>query len=335
VVDIPNSVATNSLQAGEFRRGYIETFNFTIQRELGSAFVLTTGYSGSRSIRQAVTYFEGNAGLVPGAGVNGRPLYQQFGVTTNRAFFIPMAHQRYESLQTNVSRRYSQGLYMTASYTWSKTIGFNQGNSDNGLRFYVPSQFSKNRAVTDFDRGHVLQTAWTYELPFGQGKKMLTEGVGAKIVGGWQINSAIALFSGTPFTVTAADASLNAPQNTQVADQVNETVTKMGGVGPGARFYDPTAFRPVTEVRFGNTSPNLLRGPRAFNLNTSLFRQFNMTERVNLQFRAEALNLTNTPFLNNPAANVSNADFMQITGTSTVSGTPPQRQFRFGLRVGF
>ncbi|MSV29335.1 MAG: carboxypeptidase regulatory-like domain-containing protein, partial [Bryobacterales bacterium] len=75
VLDIPNTIATNSLQAGKLRRGYIESYNLTVQRELGAGFVLQTGYVGTRSIRQGVTYFDATAGLIPGAGANGRPLF--------------------------------------------------------------------------------------------------------------------------------------------------------------------------------------------------------------------------------------------------------------------
>jgi hypothetical protein len=331
VLNIPNTIATNSLQAGKFRRGYIESFNFTIQRDLGWGFVLQTGYVGTRSIRQAVTYFEANAGLIPGAGANGRPLFSKFGVNANRQFFIPMATNRYDSWQSNLTRRFSGGLFMTTSYTWSKTIGINAGNSDSGLRFYVPSQFSKNRALADFDRTHSFTTAANWELPFGRGKKYATSGVGSKLAGGWRLNPAVALYSGTPFVVGADGASLNAPQNTQVADQIREDVTKFGGVGTGSPFYDPTAFAAVRDARFGNMGLNALRGPRRFNLNMGLHRTFDITETFNLQFRAEALNLTNTPALNNPNATVTTpSNFMMITGAQQT-----QRTMRFGLRLAF
>jgi hypothetical protein len=246
-----------------------------------------------------------------------------------------MAHQRYDAWQTNLTKRFSHGLFMTTSYTWSKTIGITAGNSDSGLRFYVPTQFSKNRSVTDFDRTHTFTTAANWELPFGRGKRMVTDGVGAAVLGGWQLNPTLAVYSGTPFIVGTDGASLNAPQNTQVADQIRADVSKPRGVGLGAPFYDPTAFAPVREVRFGNMGLNALRGPRLFNMNLGLFRRFDITEALNLQFRAEALNLTNTPSLNNPNATASTpSNFMQITSTiSTV--TTPQRTLRFGLRLAF
>jgi hypothetical protein len=331
IVDIPNTIATNSLQPGKFRRGYIESFNVTVQRDLGAGFVLQTSYVGTRSIRQALTYFEANAGLVPGAGASGRPLFARFGVNANRQFFIPMAHNRYDAWQSNVTRRFRQGFFLTSSYTWSKTLGINAGNSDNGLLFYVPSQFSKNRSLTGFDRTHSWTTAANIELPFGKGKMWAAEGAAAKIAGGWQINPAVFLYSGLPFTVIADGASLSAPQNTQVADQISADVRKLGGVGPGAPFYDTSAFAPVREPRFGNMSPYALRGPRLFNMGLGLFRSFQTTESFNIQLRAEALNFTNTPTLNNPNAAVTTpSNFMTITGAQ-----PTQRTIRFGLRMSF
>jgi hypothetical protein len=334
ILDIPNTIATNSLQAGDFRRGYIESFNLTIQRELGAGFVLQTGYVGTRSIRQALTYFEANAGLVPGAGVNGRPYYQKFGVTTSRQFFIPMATNRYDAWQTTLNKRYGGGLFLTTSYTWSKAIGINAGNSDSGLRFYVPSEYSKNESVADFDRTHSWVAAANYELPFGKNKPYVTDGVGAAILGGWQLNPLLTWYSGIPFIVQADGSSLNAPQNQQVADQVNANVQKFGGVGT-APFLDPAAFRAVSEVRFGNMGLNAVRGPWLFNANLGLFRKFRITERVDLQFRAEGLNVTNTPALANPNNNVSTpSNFMLITSTNANS-TSAQRTIRFGLRLAF
>ena len=335
VITIPNTVSTNSLQKGDFRRGYIESFNFTIQRELGGNFVLQTGYVGTRSIRQALTYFNANAGLIPGAGVNGRPYFLRYGVTVDRNFFIPMATNRYDAWQSTISKRYSGGLFLTSSYTWSKALGINAGNSDVGLRFYVPSQYSKNKAVADFDRTHSFSMAANYDFPFGKGKKMLSDGIGGAVAGGWSLNPVITWYSGAPFIVTADGSSLNAPANTQVADQVNGTVTKLGGVGAGAPFYDTSAFKPVTEVRFGNMGLNALRGPWLFNMNLGLHRKFQITERADLQFRAEALNLTNTPALANPNANVSNPATFMIINATNASVLTQQRTLRFGLRLAF
>src|SRR5260370_29351031 len=209
IADIPNPVTTNTLLPGKFRRGYIESFNLTVQRELGGGFVLQTGYVGTRSIRQAVTYFEYNAGLIPGAGSAGRPLFSRYGVNVARSLLIPMATNRYDAWQSNLTKRFSKGLFLSASSTWWKSIGINAGNSDSGLRFYVPSQYSKNRAVSDFDRTHSFVTAVSYELPFGKGKSYVTSGPAAWIIAGWAPNPNIARCSRSPFIPNAVGLSLH------------------------------------------------------------------------------------------------------------------------------
>ena len=143
------------------------------------------------------------------------------------------------------------------------------------------------------------------------------------------------LYTGRPFIVFTDGSSLNAPQNTQVADQIKGDVQKLGGVGLGAPFYDTSAFATVSQARFGNMGLNALRGPRLFNMNLGLFRKFQLGERFDLQFRAEALNLTNTPSLAQPNATASTpSNFMAITSTITTA-TSPQRTIRFGLRLAF
>ena len=345
ILDIPNTVSTNSLPPGKFRRGYIQSYNFTVQRELWGGFVLQAGYVGTRSIRQAVTYFNANAGIVPGAGVNGRPLYQRFGVTVDRNFFIPMGYQRYDGLQTNLTRRFSAGFFMTTSYTWSKTIstvphdgnnsnglGQSGGNSDNRFSFYIPSEFYRNKTIASFDRTHVFQSAVTYELPFGPSKPYLTSGVAGALLGGWQINATISAVSGNPFSVLSDGSSLNAPGNTQTADQISSNVTRLEGVGIGTPYYDTTPFRaPTGAPRLGNMGLYNIRGPGFFNMNSGLFRSFKATERFNVQFRAEGLNVTNTPQLQNPNSTVTNpSNFMAITAANQT-----QRTIRLGLRLAF
>jgi hypothetical protein len=204
-----------------------------------------------------------------------------------------------------------------------------------------PSQFHRNRALSSFDRPHNLQIGWVAELPFGEGKPFATEGLAKALFGGWQLNGIFSKYSGTPFTVTASSTSLNAVANAQTADQVLEEVKILGGTGPGQSYFDPLAFRSVTDVRYGNVGLNNLRGPGLTNLDLGLFREFRVRD-LQIQFRAEAFNATNTPHFNNPGANVSsmrlNADGTVNTlggYTEITSARPDERQVRLGIRVAF
>jgi len=184
-----------------------------------------------------------------------------------------------------------------------------------------------------------------YELPFGEGRKYLSDsGVLSDIVGGWQMNAFFTARDGTPFTVTASSASLNAGSGTnQTADQIKDPEI-LGGLSP---YFDVTAFRNVTEVRFGTSAYNSLRGPGVANLDLSLFRTFVLRGTRTLQVRIEALNATNTPHFSNPAANVANlqlnADgtvralngFGVITTTNRLGRQYDEREFRLGLRLTF
>ena len=107
-------------------------------------------------------------------------------------------------------------------------------------------------------------------------------------------------------------------------------------------WFDPASFRavPGTEIRFGTTGRNFLRGPGFFNLDASLFRDFKITERVKFQFRMEVFGVTNTPHYNNPGTDVTNtATFGVIASTLNLagrgSGFGGERQFWFAGKVIF
>ena len=172
----------------------------------------------------------------------------------------------------------------------------------------------------------------------------------AAILGGWKINGVLTMMTGTPISVTASGTSLNMPGSTQRADQVKGSVETLGGAGRGQSYFDPLAFRPVTEARFGNAGFNSIRGPGAVNLDAGIYRQFTLTERLLMEFRAEAFNFTNTPHFANPGSNVSsmslNPDgsirtlggFTEITAVNAADfgrGNVDERTFRLGLRLSF
>jgi len=337
-IPIPGSVA-DTLVDPKFRRGYVESMNFTIEREIHPGYTAAAAYVGSRGIRQMVTMNINAAG--PGGGNAGRPLAVLFGRTADTNDLVPFRTANYNSLQTQLRRAPVRGVSFGAAYTYSKAIAFND-NSDSTLAFSWTGALQRNRSLTGYDRTHNFQLYSTAELPFGKGKPLASKGVAAAIASGWQLNGLLGAYSGTPFTVTASSASLNAPGNTQTADQVLSTVAIPAGVGTNATYFDPAAFAPVTTARFGSSGLNLLRGPRGVSLNMSLFRDFSVLERIKIQFRAEAFNLTNTPMFNNPNASVSSATFNSdgtikaLNGFSQItSAQSVERQIRLGLRLSF
>jgi hypothetical protein len=144
------------------------------------------------------------------------------------------------------------------------------------------------------------------------------------------------IMSGVPFSVLSDDTSLNLPGSVQTADQVKDA-QKLGGVGRGTPYYDPTAFAEVNQARFGNTGYFILRGPGLFNWDFGLTREIAMTSGFRVQLRLESFNFTNTPHLDIPDNNVSDgADFMTITSVTNLAREGiDERQFRLGVRIVF
>lgn len=325
----------------EFHRGYAQSLNFTLERALPYNFVGTVGYVGTLTVHQIVDK-DINAGI-PGGGVASQPLDQAFGHTAMTYMSDGWLSAAFNSLQATLNHHFSNGLMVKGAYTFSRAIDMSDsdGWAELPLFNYGP-EIPRNRGLAGYDRTHNLQMSGVYDLPFGSAKHFATTGLLSHLAGGWQVNGIFSMVSGAPFTVTASNASLNAPDNSQTANLVLSDVTKPGGIGPNTPYYNPLAFRAVTTVGFGNSGRDILRGPRTTNLNASVFRTFSISERFKLTFRAEAYNFANNPHFNNPSANVSNmslnadgsikslGNFMSIT-----SDQNDPRQFRFGLRLGF
>jgi hypothetical protein len=256
----------------------------------------------------------------------------------------------YDSLQTKLSRSFANGLQVNTAYTFSKALALCcDALSDKNPAIQIPEYRNLNKAFWGSNRTHIFTTSWVYQLPFGPGKKWATAGVPGAILRGWQAQGLWAMYSGSPFNVSADGASLNAPNNTQRANQVKMKVDMPHGTGPGQSWFDPLAFAPVTTAAFGTAGFNRLFGPGAINFDVGLAREFTVWEKYRFQFRADAFNLCNTPHFSNPNGNVSamtlNSDgtiralnnYTTITSVTGGLGREgiDERVFRLGLRIRF
>jgi hypothetical protein len=339
IIDMPTAFEASFIAPGTFRRGYIQSWNLIYETQLPWGFVGSAGYVATRSTRQR-TSLELNS-APPGGGNAGRALFKKFGRTAATEEHTAWQTSVYDSLQASLDRRFANGLMIKTAYTWSKAIGYNDNSNDRPF-FLYPDVWYRNRALQGFDRTHVFRTAWIYDLPFGPNRMLGHGAIARAFLSGWQVNGIFSSYSGTPFTVTSSGTSLNAPGNSQTADQVKGEVAKLGGIGNNNPWLDPMAFRAVTETRFGTSGRNSLRGPGFVNVDAGLFRRFRVTEKTQLEFRAEGFNITNTPHFSSPSANASNMSLnpdgsLKSSGSfmAILSAQQDQRSFRFGLRLSF
>jgi hypothetical protein len=262
-----------------------------------------------------------------------------FRTTAQLNIVRPLGRVRYDSLQASLNRRMTNGLAMTAAYTFAKATDWWAGG------ILIPEYWHLNKGTQNNNTPHKVDISAIYELPFGEGRRFANSGgVASAVLGGWQVNTYFTAFSGTPFTITGSNASLGA-NSPQVADQVKSDVEILGGVGANATYFDVTAFRPVTQARFGTAGFNTMRGPGYANLDLSVFRSLQLSSAMSLQLRLEIFNLTNTPHFVNPASNIQNVSynpdgsiralngFGSITGTNNVGREYDERYMRIGARL--
>jgi hypothetical protein len=347
-IAIPLNVSARALPDSP-KRGYIHSFNFTVQSELPWGFTGQAGYVGTRQ-RDINQIMDANAGQVLGAGDAGRPLVQKFKRTASTGILSNPGWSNYDSLQASVTRRMANGFQITTAYTLSKSFGICCDQlSDGSPRIQALDYFSLNEAPLPDDRRHNFQTSFVVELPFGNGKRFLNSGgVGSAIAGGWQMNGLFGAYSGKPFSITSDSGVLQLNGSNQMADQVKPTVEILHGIGSDKAWFDPLAFKAVTEARFGNAGWDSLHGPGYANLDLSVFRTFALRGSQTMQFRLEIFNVTNTPHFGNPNGNVSNLQLnpdgtvKSLGGFGTITSTAntgregiDERLFRVGLRLGF
>jgi outer membrane receptor protein involved in Fe transport len=276
-----------------FKNPYVESWNAAVQRSLPGHFVLDIAYVGNHSVDTVVNY-NLNAATVVATDpkkVNSLLPEAAFGRTASTSLLFAGYSSSYHALQVKFDRHFSNGFATTTAYTFGKGMGFQQGD-DGGLTFYINQR--RSYARNDFDRTHTFVQSIVYDLPFGRGKRLVTTGAGAAILGDWRVSTFLTVMSGLPLFFTDSNSSLLAPNNTQTPNLV-APVQILHGVGPGNPWFSTTSFAPAAGSTFGNVGRNYLSGPNFFDLDAALSKSIRMTERFNLELRLEAFGATNTP----------------------------------------
>jgi hypothetical protein len=353
-----------------------QQWNLTIQRSLGKQWVLEVGYVGTHAVhlrdtRDAIESLDATATPVTVTDVSG----QKHTITTDTLsnaiartptpglngyggyqIFANDAYSHYHSLQTTLSRRWSQG-YLQAAYTWSKsTDATSTGNPAFNTAFNNESNLSASRGLSDFDRPQRLVVSYVYDLPFLQH----SSGVAHAVVGGWQIGGVTIVQSGLPFSIfdTASGTAfiLNGSTSTLTANLASGAKLN-GGYSTGdihARlngYLNPLNFAKVPVlpqnqtacatdpnfcvIGFGNLGRNIYRGPHQQNWDFSLIKNIKVTERQSVRFTADMFNLWNHANFANPSVTdvetiSPNSPFGKIVSTR---GVP--RLIQFSLRYAF
>jgi hypothetical protein len=254
----------------------------------------------------------------------------------------------YHSLQANFTRQFAKGATVQVNYILAKSLDTRSfdptftlastGNAQSaGSTPFDIYNRRLNYALSDFDRRHSLFSNFVYELPFGQGKAI---GGSAgpwlnRLIGGWQVSGLFRWTSGRPFSIYSGAATFNSVvQSFANCTGCSPTIGDVRDEGGFKWFFDPAErakYSAPAAGEFGNTGRNSVRGPRFINLDASFAKKVRLTERFNLEIRADASNLTNTPSFNGPTATTTSTLFGRI-GADVASSA---RQIMLGTKINF
>ena len=301
------------------KMNYVEQYNLTVERQITNSLGLRVTYLG-QSFKHTWRAYDANQPreFGPGPIQLRRPL-QPF---ANILYYDSGGSQTSNSLQVGAMKRYSRGLLFQAEYQYVRAIGEDLYTSPQDIR-----NFRADRANLSGIRRQVLTLNYLYDLPFGKGKSFLQYGgVSNLILGGWQVGGITTLGTGTPFSPSFSAVVQGAPSGRPnvVGDWhvSNPSITQ---------WFNPAAFAIPAPFTFGNSGKNVLIGPGLVAVDLSIYKNFQIKEKVNVQFRAEFFNLPNHANFSNPAANISApAQVGRISSTATAN-----RVIQFGLRLTF
>jgi hypothetical protein len=327
-VPLPNATEVYTPEPDNVDRGAIHSWNAAFERRLPWDVAVDVAYVGTAGDNGYGT-LDLNSPQVTGSGNQGRPYFAAFGRSTALRSFGDRMKNRYHSMQIAINRPFVHGVLLKGAYTWSQAKNMQDQDGRVNQMWNQLSQYDRNFALAGYDRTHNFQLGFGYQLPWQTTGSYSS--IANAIIANWQLNGVFAVFSGSPFTVTASGTSLNTPSNAQTADLVKDVV-HVGKIGATGTYYDPTSWVQPTCVCYGNTGRNQFRGPGAVNLDMSAFRAFPIRGASRLEFRVEAANLTNTPKFGNPNGDVTSGNFMRVLGT--LNGYS-ERQVRLGIRFSF
>jgi hypothetical protein len=346
----------------------VQQYSFDVQRELPFGVAVEVAYVGSHSthLTQATAnininalnpallsqgsaltatvanpfYNKGGAGVIGAATVSQVQLllpYPTFSAINLQ--FNDSSHARYDSLVAKAQKRMSMGMTLLSSLTWSRNHDASSGGAGNFLNAgnngpQNPYDMGSEYSLANVDTPLRWSTGFTFELPFGKGKKMLSSSKALDYaVGGWSVNAISVYQSGFPMQI--AQSTNNNSVFGYASQRPNATgvspVTSGSLESRLTSYINAAAFSTAPRGTFGNIARTLdMRGPGQANWDVSIFKNFSIVEKFKGQFRAEALNAFNTPMFAAPNTSFGSSSFGRITSQVNFS-----RMMQLGMRFFF
>jgi hypothetical protein len=337
---------SNLLIPQNFKNASVDSWNVALEQALPKNTSLQIAYVANHGTRIDVAQ-NINQPRIYGQSGTYDPFNVAFGKTASVTQYFMGFSSNYESMQAQLTRRFTNGLAFNSAFTWGKAQGYATTPQDGNVLFWS-GNLRRNYNLLDFDRKKNFEQTVTYELPAGPGHHLFSSGVAAYTLGGWKTSATIGMLSGLPFTISTSSAT---PGTTQTVNQtggfqVTHSVTRAANTAwfNTSSFSAPpacvawSASNPVA-CAVGNTQRNQFRGPGYFADNVSVFKSFPIHESTSLEARFDAFNMTNTPALGLPNGTLG-SNLGKITGTlgsgvGNVNGVASSRILEGSVKISF
>jgi outer membrane receptor protein involved in Fe transport len=306
---------------------YVQSWNLTVERQLGKGVVLVATYNGSKGTHLGRKYdINQEIRLANNQLANGN-YPRPFPGFTDIEYYSFGFNSSYEAGTLTLKRRFAGGLTFAANYTYSKSIDENSGFNYAGAGDFNGAQNSQNtfgeKGLSDFDMRHTFNANATWQIPWNH--DIFTRG--------WQLSGTGVAYSGQPFTPYVSGANVDLAQ----ASRPNRVGNGSLPNPTSADWFNLNAFQivPDSAFAFGNSGRNILEGPGTFAMNAALSRRFSIRERTKLIFRFEAFNLTNHTNLQLPGAALDKSNAGTIIATKPQGDFGGQRTLQGSIRLTF
>lgn len=345
----------------ETRTGYVQSWHLTVQRELAKGLLLDVAYVGNHSVKlialadynqaRTVTAEEIRLSQLPANDPNRRALPSIQARRPISTFGFVQASfnggfANYHALQIKLERRFSDGLYLLNSFTWSKAIdnvaGHLEVQQGDNSRLNIRN-FNADKGLSNYNQPLNNTTSVVYDLPFGKGRKFANGSTALDyVIGGWRATLINTMTSGLPVNLTySAVAGFSVGGTATTRPNLTGQDVRSPGVDPDNYLSITGVSIPGGDQLFGNAGRNIVSGPNFFQADLGLHKSFPVwRESTKLEFRMEAFNLFNRTNFQAPNGNASNIRIVNgqpTTGGSygTIRSTFPARQIQFALKLYF
>jgi hypothetical protein len=319
----PLPVQLGAIFSPDFRLGMTQSWNFSIDQQLGNTWALHAAYVGSESYHQAVI-------LDQNPGVNStRVYYPNFSaILTDTS----VGTASYNALQVGVEKRFSHGIQFQSNYTYSKTIDTaSTGNISFSGSLPNPGNLNFSRGLSDLNFPYIWVTNFSYTTPALRDWNPVLR----QILGDWGVSGIWTFQAGRPFGIAGGNGDNNSGALTygDRADLTGMPTTVQQGSKQQwlNQYFNTAAFTTNAPGTFGTSGRNILRGPRYDSIDLALLKNWTVRERYGLQFRWEMFNAFNHASFNTPVNDPSSANFGQITSVGPIPARVMQGALKFSF----